>query len=242
LSGYVTGRRWRVHPFQVGPQSQSVQDFYEESERLRRLVNSSSLRGGMIEGTERPIRPRQGRREHGEDISQADLDRYHTLQFTGEIMAAIRRSSIELPREQRNQHVHWMVGLARSAMGQQASPTHPNPLRAETWDTLPDPVRETIRNSLAIQLQHANAPAPAYQRGETQEHYDRRLDEWREEARQATLILNLAGLNRQQAQELLLRRAQQQNLNRLMTPAEVARLGPNPRARLTPGQIRAATR
>jgi hypothetical protein len=191
-----------------GEHSRSLRTYYEQLGQVREAAALAELHGG---------RP------------PAELsERLYVLNATARLMTLLREPiRFEGDRATRFEVQQYLIGLARAVQGEPVLPRYPNPLLPASWPSMPDAVRDTVHNFLAVQVEHAAAPEPT-RRGVRPEIFEERHANWERQRRHAQLILNMAELSPLEARNLLQERMRRQAAERgrplRMTPANARRL------------------
>lgn len=105
--------------------AKSVDDFYQERERLSKAHESAKLRA----------------------TPEENADRLHMMQSVSTLMTDMRKAARDLSPEERESTELGMVGLARAALGRAPLDRYPNPLA--NWDGLPKAVQDVVQDHIA---------------------------------------------------------------------------------------------
>lgn len=191
-----------------GEHASSMRLFYDQLTRLREQETLFELRGQPVP-------------------SELATSRY-VADTVSRLMANLRLPfRQERDREARFAVDQYLIGLARAVLRQPELGRYPNPLRSANWAAMPEAIRDTVHDFLAVQAEHLSDPPPDPRRL-APAAYQTRLAEWRTQRQHAQALINLAELHppelRQLALDRLRRRSQQTGRPLRATPANLRRL------------------
>lgn len=165
----------------------SINEFYEQYDKLSRQRASNKL--------------------HGRDNSGTDVEFYKLDTFRNILdgMREGKKAVAEGGREARFDVEKYEIGLTRFATGKESLDRYPNPLATDR-SKLPDAIREPVEKALALAAVQLTDPPPQPRPGEKREQFTERQKKYKMEVERAKAFLKDANATPAELHRLLVER------------------------------------